>query len=239
VSVFGTRGTPLYVRVLRLKQLRPGGVMCALLFEGVIVLAVLLSLAQLVNWWSVLVLPVTVAAVVKINDMVASAFARSDITMRFTTRKRPGSAARGSAQVPSSRSPRDPRLDAPTEIIPRTIRRRSTNQRRFASPARGRTPDTAQDPQTPGDRVPNQADHLPGHDDGPDDVHAGPAHAGPAYGDRPVGDHASGRPDRLPSQFDGPLSSPVERLPKRAGRRRAHGDHGPNSVDGRGSHAAG
>jgi hypothetical protein len=122
-----TEGLPLYVRVLRLKRIRPGGVMCFLYFEGVVALAVLLSLAELVNWWSVLVLPATVAGLVKINDIVADAFSRSDATMRFTTRKGPGS-IRGTAVVPPARRAD---LDVATEVLPRTGRRRARNQRPF------------------------------------------------------------------------------------------------------------
>ncbi|HEY2795392.1 MAG TPA: hypothetical protein VGJ28_23730 [Micromonosporaceae bacterium] len=124
--------------MLRLKRIRPGGVMCFLLFEGVIALALLLSLAELVNWWSVLVLPATVAGLVKINDIVADAFARSDATMRFTTRRGPGS-VRGTAPVPRARPRRDADVDVETEVLnPPVNRRRATNQRPFAPATGGR-----------------------------------------------------------------------------------------------------
>jgi hypothetical protein len=123
--------------MLRLKRIRPGGVMCFLLFEGVIALALLLSLAELVNWWSVLVLPATVAGLVKINDIVADAFARSDVTMRFTTRRGPG-AVRGTAAVPQARRRRDIEVETETEVIQPVGRRRATNQRAFAPAARRR-----------------------------------------------------------------------------------------------------
>ncbi len=61
---------PLYVRVLRLRQLRLGGLACFLLFEGVIGLSILLALAEFVSWWGILALPAAVAAMVKINDVV-------------------------------------------------------------------------------------------------------------------------------------------------------------------------
>ncbi|WP_412541961.1 hypothetical protein R8Z50_05310 [Longispora sp. K20-0274] len=64
---------PLYARILRLRHLRPGGLMCFLLLEGSVVLAGLLSMAELVSWWSLVVLPVVVAVMVKVNDMVAGA----------------------------------------------------------------------------------------------------------------------------------------------------------------------
>lgn len=66
-------GRPLYARMLRLRRLRPGGLLCFLFFEGTTALAALLVLAELVVWWAVLVLPLTVALVVKVNDMVADA----------------------------------------------------------------------------------------------------------------------------------------------------------------------
>ncbi len=61
----------LYVRILGLRHVRPGSVMCFVLFEGSVLLAVLLSMAELVSWWSVPVLPLVVAVMVKINDVVA------------------------------------------------------------------------------------------------------------------------------------------------------------------------
>jgi hypothetical protein len=137
---------PFYVRALRLTYVRPGGLWCFLFFEGTIALAVLLSLAELVNWWSVVVLPLSVAGLVKINDIVAGAFARSDVTRRIPLRRRP--VARGVAPapvVPAARgrgSDATAELDAPTEVIEsaalpgRAARRRAMNQRRFA-PATG------------------------------------------------------------------------------------------------------
>jgi hypothetical protein len=67
---------PLYARVLRLRHIHPSSVWCFVFFEGMIALGVLLALAELVNWWGVLVLPVAVAAMVKINDLLAGALAR-------------------------------------------------------------------------------------------------------------------------------------------------------------------
>jgi hypothetical protein len=46
---------------------------CFILFEGMIAVGVLLALTELVDWWTPVVLPVAVAAMVKINDMVAGA----------------------------------------------------------------------------------------------------------------------------------------------------------------------
>ena len=61
----------LYHRLLQLRYYRPKPVMTFILFEGSVILAVLLSLAEIVDWWSVLALPVAVAALVKFNDVIA------------------------------------------------------------------------------------------------------------------------------------------------------------------------
>jgi hypothetical protein len=64
---------PLYARVLRLRHVAPSGFLCFIFLEGALALGVLLALAELVNWWGVLVLPATVAVMVKLNDVVAGA----------------------------------------------------------------------------------------------------------------------------------------------------------------------
>ncbi len=66
-------GQPLYGRVLRLRHLRLGTLVSSLLFECMIALAVLLALAELVSWWAVLALPLSIAAMVKANDLVVAA----------------------------------------------------------------------------------------------------------------------------------------------------------------------
>ncbi|WP_406072216.1 hypothetical protein [Micromonospora sp. NBC_01638] len=77
IPVAEERFRPLYARLLGLRFVNPGGVLCFLFFEGTIALAVLLALAELVTWWAVLVLPAVVAAMVKLNDMVAAIVVRS------------------------------------------------------------------------------------------------------------------------------------------------------------------
>ncbi len=62
---------PWYARVLRLRHLQPGSVACLGFLEGSIALAALLAFAELVSWWAVIVVPLTVAAMVKLNDYVA------------------------------------------------------------------------------------------------------------------------------------------------------------------------
>jgi predicted secreted protein len=71
------RYRPLYARVLGLRHLHPGGMLCFVYFEGAIALSLLLALAELVSWWVVLILPVSIALMVKVNDLVAGAVARS------------------------------------------------------------------------------------------------------------------------------------------------------------------
>jgi predicted secreted protein len=71
------RYRPLYARVLGLRHLHPGGMLCFAYLEGTVALSLLLALAELVSWWVVLILPVSVALMVKVNDLVAGAVARS------------------------------------------------------------------------------------------------------------------------------------------------------------------
>ncbi|MGC5021938.1 hypothetical protein [Micromonospora sp. DT47] len=77
VSSDDERYRPLYARALGLRFVNPGGVLCFLFFEGAVALAALLALAELVSWWAVLILPVAVALMVKLNDMVAEMVVRS------------------------------------------------------------------------------------------------------------------------------------------------------------------
>ncbi|WP_240670473.1 hypothetical protein [Actinoplanes solisilvae] len=62
---------PLYARALRLRFLTPSGFLCFVFLEGAVALGILLALAELVSWWGVLVLPATVAIMVKLNDAIA------------------------------------------------------------------------------------------------------------------------------------------------------------------------
>jgi hypothetical protein len=67
---------PLYARALFLRNVDPGPILCFLFFEGSLALGAAFALAGLVDWWAVLVLPVTVAAMVKLNDVVAGSSQR-------------------------------------------------------------------------------------------------------------------------------------------------------------------
>ncbi|WP_029767212.1 hypothetical protein, partial [Haloglycomyces albus] len=64
---------PWYARLLRIKNLRLTTGWCVLLFEGAIVMAILLALTELVSWWVVPILPLLVAGLVKLNDVIAGA----------------------------------------------------------------------------------------------------------------------------------------------------------------------
>ncbi len=78
------RQQPLYARMLGLQYLAPGGFLCFVFLEGAVALGVLLALAELVSWWGVLVLPVMVAAMVKLNDVVAGSLIRPAPAARTT-----------------------------------------------------------------------------------------------------------------------------------------------------------
>jgi hypothetical protein len=67
----GRTPRPLYARLLRLRHITPGGLLCFVFLEGAIALGALLALAELVSWWGVIVLPLTVAVMVKLNDVIA------------------------------------------------------------------------------------------------------------------------------------------------------------------------
>jgi hypothetical protein len=64
---------PLYPRLLRLRNVHPNAWQRALLGEGALAVAVLLVLADLATAWTLLVLPLAVAAVVKAHDLLAGA----------------------------------------------------------------------------------------------------------------------------------------------------------------------
>lgn len=63
---------PMYWRLLRLRHVRPSGWQRLLLVEGSIAAGVVLALADVASAWVVVVLPLTVAAVVKGHDLLAA-----------------------------------------------------------------------------------------------------------------------------------------------------------------------
>ncbi|MFE9692894.1 hypothetical protein [Micromonospora sp. NPDC005806] len=108
VPTDGDRYRPLYARVLGLRFVNPGGVLCFLFFEGALVLAVLLALAELVTWWAVLVLPAVVATMVKLNDLVAEVVIRTAAQVPEQERdrfRRQMAPVVGRASVPSAARP--------------------------------------------------------------------------------------------------------------------------------------
>jgi len=127
---------PLYARVLRLRGVHPGGLLCFLFFEGMIALGALLALAELTSWWAVPVLPVTVAVMVKVNDVIAvlgrvPAPAVARATAPVPAAPAPALAeiavARGTASVPVQVTGRAKAAEAPRWPV--------RNQRRFDRPA--------------------------------------------------------------------------------------------------------
>ncbi|MCY7366405.1 MAG: hypothetical protein LH469_13995 [Frankiaceae bacterium] len=61
---------PLYPRLLRLQHISPNAWQRAVLGEGALGVGVLLAMADLASAWTVVVLPVAVAAVVKAHDLL-------------------------------------------------------------------------------------------------------------------------------------------------------------------------
>ena len=106
---------PLYTRALGLRYVRPSALLSFLLFECMIALAALLALAELVSWWAVVVLPVSVAAMVKVNDVVTGAMRRSALAAvprrRVAAPLAPSTGARGGTEparmVPAVRREQD------------------------------------------------------------------------------------------------------------------------------------
>jgi hypothetical protein len=70
------RKAPLYWRLLRLRHVHPNGWQRALLVEGVFAVAVVLVLAGKASIWTLLVLPVLAAVLVKANDLIAGGLQR-------------------------------------------------------------------------------------------------------------------------------------------------------------------
>ncbi len=136
----GAAHQPLYARMLRIRHLSLGGLLCFVFLEGTLALGALLALAELVSWWGVLVLPAAVAVMVKFNDMVAGWLAppapagepiaaRATVQReRHTHRPRSGGHAaewpRGAAQ--QGEWPPPPRVRAPVVPPPVDTGARST-----------------------------------------------------------------------------------------------------------------
>ena len=70
------RKKPLYSRLLRLSHISPNVWQRALLGEGALAAGIVLVLADLATAWTILVLPLAVAAVVKAHDLLAGVLQR-------------------------------------------------------------------------------------------------------------------------------------------------------------------
>lgn len=73
-------GRPFYARVLRLRHLNPSSTVCFVFLEGATAFAIILALAELIPMWGVVLLPACIAAMVKMNDLVAGAAVRAAST---------------------------------------------------------------------------------------------------------------------------------------------------------------
>jgi hypothetical protein len=62
---------PLYWRMLGLHHVQPNGWLRALFVEGALALGVVLALAEAASIWTIVALPVSVAVLVKANDLIA------------------------------------------------------------------------------------------------------------------------------------------------------------------------
>jgi hypothetical protein len=91
---------PLYFRILRVRHLKARPWVVFVLFEGSIAVGILLALAEFISWWGVLAIPVAVAAMVKINDVVAGAMLEPLAAAQLRTPRMVARRASGSAGVP-------------------------------------------------------------------------------------------------------------------------------------------
>jgi hypothetical protein len=118
---------PLYARVLRLKHITPGGLLCFVFLEGAMALGALLALAELVSWWGVIVLPLTVAVMVKLNDVIAGMLPRSvaggePVAARAPVRRPIGEEA--TTRLPGGRRPWAERLELQQQRVRQSATRR-------------------------------------------------------------------------------------------------------------------
>jgi len=67
---------PMYWRVLRLRHVHPNGWQRAIFVEGVLGLSLVLVLADVASAWTLLVLPLASALMVKAHDVVAGLLQR-------------------------------------------------------------------------------------------------------------------------------------------------------------------
>jgi hypothetical protein len=106
---------PLYYRLLRLHHIRPRGSVTFAFFEGSIGVAALLTLADIINWWGLLAIPVTVAVMVKLNDIVAGTDSESLALGPLAAPSLAGGVVTGRSAVPRPDRPRTADQDVPAE----------------------------------------------------------------------------------------------------------------------------
>jgi hypothetical protein len=95
-----SRRRPLYFRMLRVRHLTVRPTTLFLLFEGSITLALLLVLADVVDEWGLVAIPVVVAIMVKLNDAVAGALIRPLALAQLRTPRPIDEPAVGRSRVP-------------------------------------------------------------------------------------------------------------------------------------------
>jgi len=111
---------PTYVRMLRLRRLKPPGWLNFVLLEGSVLFGLLLALSELVAWEVGVAVPFAVAAVVKVTDLLLASRAEERTTASGAGVMRPSVAAvraqqrAGAAGRPSpARASGDVRAPAP------------------------------------------------------------------------------------------------------------------------------
>ncbi len=93
---------PVYHRLLRLRQLRPGPLPTFALFEGSVMVALLLWLADLIHPWGILAIPVAVAVMVKLNDVIMVVLRRPVAAAQLDRPRLAGGPAIGVSARPST-----------------------------------------------------------------------------------------------------------------------------------------
>ncbi len=169
---------PLYFRLLRIRHLTLRPWATFVLFEGSIGLAILLALADVVDGWAVLALPIAVAAMVKLNDIVAGALVQPLAAAQLRTARMNSGIAVGRSPVPRP-SRLTLSIDADDAVADPAARPEGVVRGVAAVPKAGRRPSpTAQSPEPPpGDGPPVEA------------VAATPPVIGRHRGDRATGPH--------------------------------------------------
>jgi hypothetical protein len=153
---------PLYFRLLRVRHLKARPWAVFLLFEGSIGLGVLLALAEIVSWWGVLAVPVAIAAMVKVNDVLAGALREPLADAQLRTPRLVARRASGLAGVPSTSRPTAPIDDDDAVADPAAMPDRPEPARGPAEPTLYRGAAAPRRPQ-PGIRSPEPP--MPEHAD--------------------------------------------------------------------------